>query len=349
METIVRRNERSWAIELITKINEFVYNNDLVIKRAGGESTLSTGRGNTMFPDVILYGNREQSLILQGWELKMPDVPIEDETFIKDAQRKANALNLNSCVIWNFTYVVVYIRKESGEFEKIKQWDDTCFIKKREDVEIYRNAWEQLLKTILLEVNQYFLNGNFRKAFIGEIISTTTLVTLIQRNKLIVAEELRVAARRNAVIGAYIDNWWSLIKKEYEYDETDEYLAYAKTIILNWANRITFAHLIKSRQNAAAAINKLDFDASPDIGNLIFQEITEKSDFYNVFTPVSYGEILPDLTWQDLMEYSLFLKDNGISELNQKVLQNIMEGSINIARRELNGQYTTPYELAKIP
>ena len=54
-----------------------------------------------MFPDVVLYGNREQSIILQGWELKMPDVPIEDEAFIKDAQRKAIALNLNSCLIWN--------------------------------------------------------------------------------------------------------------------------------------------------------------------------------------------------------------------------------------------------------
>ena len=47
-----------------------------------------------MFPDVVLYGNEEQSIILQGWELKMPDVPIEDETFIKDAQRKATAYEI---------------------------------------------------------------------------------------------------------------------------------------------------------------------------------------------------------------------------------------------------------------
>lgn len=89
MATVVRRNERSWAIDLISKINLIAKNNDLVIKKAGGENTISTGRGNTMFPDVVLYGNVEQSVILQGWELKMPDVPIEDETFIKDAQRKA--------------------------------------------------------------------------------------------------------------------------------------------------------------------------------------------------------------------------------------------------------------------
>lgn len=109
--TIVRRNERSWAIELITKINKIAENNDLAIKRAGGETTISVNRGNTMFPDVVLYGDEKQSVILQGWELKMPDVPIENETFIKDAQRKAIALNLNSCLIWNFTYAVLYVRE----------------------------------------------------------------------------------------------------------------------------------------------------------------------------------------------------------------------------------------------
>lgn len=119
MPTVIRRNERSWAIELISKINTIATDNDLIIKRAGGESTISTGRGNTMFPDVVLYGNNEQNIILQGWELKMPDVPIEDETFIKDAQRKAIALNLNSCLIWNFTYAVLYIREQHNTFPKL--------------------------------------------------------------------------------------------------------------------------------------------------------------------------------------------------------------------------------------
>ena len=63
--SIVRRNERSWAIDLISKINSFVHRNDLVIKRAGGENSISTGVGSTMFPDVILYGNDAQSVILQ--------------------------------------------------------------------------------------------------------------------------------------------------------------------------------------------------------------------------------------------------------------------------------------------
>ena len=78
------------------------------IKSAGGESTLSVNK-KSMFPDVLLYEDEAQTKILQGWELKMPDVPITDETFVKDAQRKARALHLDSCVIWNFQYVQFYI------------------------------------------------------------------------------------------------------------------------------------------------------------------------------------------------------------------------------------------------
>ena len=183
MATIVRRNERSWAIDLISKINIIARDNDLVIKKAGGENTISAGRGNTMFPDVVLYGNEEQSIILQGWELKMPDVPIEDETFIKDAQRKAIALNLNSCLIWNFTYAVLYIRGDNNSFTKLKQWNATNHIRTREDVKTYRADWEKQLEKIVVEVNGYFVSGEFRNAPLGQVISEATITTLVQRNK----------------------------------------------------------------------------------------------------------------------------------------------------------------------
>ena len=346
--SIVRRNERSWAIDLISKINSFVHKNDLVIKRAGGENSISTGIGSTMFPDVILYGNDAQSVILQGWELKMPDVPIEDETFIKDAQRKARALNLNSCLIWNFTYAVLYVRDASDRFHIVKQWSDTSYIRTRDDVQKYRSAWEQLLEEILLEVNQYFLSGEFRQTSISDVISNTAITALVQRNKELVAEELRKNGFHDSVLTAYIDNWWQNVRAEYEHDETDKYNAYAKTVILNWANRVLFAHIIKKRQNAAMRIDELDFDSSPTDGNSIFAYITSKCDFYNVFSPMRYDSILPSLAWQDIVELSLFLKEHGVEQLDQVALQNVLEGSVSSTKREINGQFTTPPELAHI-
>ena len=348
MPTVIRKNERSWAIELITKINSIANDNDLFIKRAGGESTISTGHGNTMFPDVILYGDTAQSILLQGWELKMPDVPIEDDTFIKDAQRKAIALNLNSCLIWNFTYAVLYIRNDDDTFKLVKQWSDTSMIKTRLDVETYRTEWENLLEKIVIEINQYFISGEFRKSSLGDVISNTTITTLLQRNKILIANELKASSRRDSVMSAYIDNWWSDVRSEYENDESDKYRAYAKSIILNWSNRILFAHIIKHRQNAAFKIDELDYSSTPTDANNIFKAITSKCDFYNVFSSMSYNTILPNLSWQDFVELSLFLKSNGIERLNQTALQNILEGSVNTTKREINGQYTTPPELANI-
>lgn len=324
MAAIIRRNERSWAIELITKINIIAHANDLSIKRAGGESTISTGRGNTMFPDVVLYGNEEQSIILQGWELKMPDVPIEDDTFIKDAQRKAIALNLNSCLIWNFTYAVLYIRDDRDLFHKVKQWSDTSYIKTRADVDTHRMKWEQLLETVILEINQYFVSGKFRKSSLGDVISNTAITTLVQRNKVLIADHFKSAAFRDAVMAAYIDNWWSDVRSEYEHDESDKYQAYAKSVILNWANRILFAHIIKHKQNAALQINNLEYSTTPLEANDIFKAITSKCDFYNVFSAMRYNEVLPELSWHDFVELSLFLRQNGIEQLEQSTLQNIL-------------------------
>lgn len=348
MTTVVRKNERSWAIELICAINAITQANDLLIRRAGGESTLSTGRGNTMFPDVILYGDQAQSVILQGWELKMPDVPIEDEAFLKDAQRKAAALGLNSCLIWNFTYAVLYVRQEDGCFVKLKQWDETRHIRTREDVETYRADWERLLEVLLLDINSYFVSGRFRNAPLEAVISQSTITRLILRNKAIVAGQLKDAAFRDSVLAAYIEHWWAGIRAEYEHDETDPFQAYAKSVILNWANRITFAHLIKSRHNGARAIDELDETTTPGQANALFQRITARCDFHHIFSPARYDESLPALTWRDLVEYAGFLKDSGVERLSQESLQNILEGSVATGKREVNGQYATPPALARL-
>lgn len=344
----IRKNERSWGIELITQINQFAGANDLMIKRAGGESTISETKGKSMFPDVILYGDNELSSILQGWELKMPDVPITDETFVNDAQRKAKALSLNSCVIWNFTHAKLYVFDDKNdEFEVKREWHNRN-IKTRNDVQLYKDIWENTLKSVLTSVNEYLVSGDLKKTFIGEVLTKTSVATLVNEHKACVADALRKTANGNAVMEAFIDNWWKGIKTEYEGDETNKYSAYAKNVVINWANRIIFAHLIKRRQQSAFAIDSLNYTNTPYDGNQIFKEITKKSDFYNIFGRIEYDEFLPKQTWTALVELSLILKDSPIRSINQHILQQVLEGSVNISKRLVNGQYPTPPILARI-
>lgn len=344
----IGRNERSWVIDLISKANEIVSLNNLAIKRIGGENTIRTD-GVTMFPDIILYANNEQSVLLQGWEAKMPDVPITDADFIADAQRKARALNLNSCVLWNFTYVNLYVLdKELDEFRLLKVWRDTSYIQSRADVQIYRADWEELLQKVLLELNQLFISGTIMEASLGEALSVNVISLLIARNKDIVSDELRINAISDSHMEAYIDKWWNDIKVEYKYDEDDKYKAYAKNIILNWSNRIIFAHLIKKWQNPASLINNIDENTTPIKANAMFVKITAKCDFFNIFSPVKFDEIIPKSTWRDFVEVSLFFKNNGTEFIGQEVLQNVLENTVNNSKREINGQYSTPVELARL-
>ncbi len=348
MATTIRKNERSWAIELISQINQFTKDNDLIIKHAGGESTVSEYRGQSMFPDVILYGDDEHSSVLQGWELKMPDVPITDVDFILDAQRKARALNLNSCVIWNFTHVKLYVLNTSNEeFEIKREWDNRN-IKTRNDVQLYKARWEKTLKSVLTSVNEYLVSGDVKKSFLGDVLTKTSVSNLVNENKSNVANCLREASKQNAVMKAELENWWKEIKTEYEGDEEDLFAAYAKTVIINWANRIIFAHLIKRRHVSAFAIDNLDYDSTPHDGNELFRSITEKSDFYNIFGTIPYNDCLSQKTWASLVELSLFLKHSPISEISQKILQQVLEGSVNVSKRLVNGQYPTPPVLAEI-
>jgi hypothetical protein len=109
----VTYNERSWAIDLIGHIKSLALSNNRSIKDAGGEQTIRVD-GGSLFPDVLLFGDRETARILQGWELKMPDTSISDNEFRRNAEIKANALGLDSFLLWNVSQAHLYVRNAAN-------------------------------------------------------------------------------------------------------------------------------------------------------------------------------------------------------------------------------------------
>lgn len=301
-----------------------------------------------MFPDVILYGDTNLTTILQGWELKMPDVPITDETFVKDAQRKARALHLDSCVIWNFQYVQFYIyKKETETFEMVRQWSHSQ-IQTRQDVQIYHKDWEKTLFEVVLAVNDYLKTHQLRRISLGDVLSDSAIDLLMNGYKYAVADNLKQKANLDSVMEARLNLWWKEESAEYKFDETDMYLAYARNIILNWAYRILFAHLIKQRQNGALFVDKIDFHTTPIEADEIFKKITARCDFYNVFVGMWYNVVLPSNAWAALVEFSLFLREHGTVSINQTMFQYILERTVKRTKRNFNGQFPTPSVLARM-
>lgn len=344
----VNKNERSWAISLISDINLILENKNWIIKRAGGETTISIGKSR-MFPDVILYGDKEQRKILQGWELKMPDVPIDDIEFMADAKRKANILGLNSCLIFNFTYAVLFIKdKNTGDFIVAKKWEETRHIKSREDVYTYKDQWLKLIEKILLDINEFFVTGTFKTNIMGDVVSNNLMSEIINNNQSLVAEELKKQSINNLQIKYYIEAWWEDVKQEYLKEERNEYMAYARIILLNWINKIIFAHIIKFNHNPAKLVESIDKEIGVVEAIEIFNKITLECDFFNIFTHIKYSELLPDITWNTIKEFNNFLSNNGIQDFEITNWHNILENTINSSHRAIIGQYTTPQKLAEI-
>jgi len=340
-------NERSQAIELIKIMDGIVKQNTWIMKTVGGESTINTG-SHRMFPDVFIYGDTGRTQILQGWEVKMPDVHITDEAFVLDAQRKADTLGLNSCFIWNFTYGALYVKNATSQWEKAKEWNDTCHIKTRSDVATYRANWTVLIEKILYEINEFFVHDELRPAQLSDIISNTVITTIIARNKVLVADSLQEACILNTTILSFVNNWWRSVKLEYKFDETNKFEAYAKYVLLNWIIKFTFAHMIKGNHNPALAVETITADTSPSAAFDIFTSITQQCDFFNIFEPIRFGEILATSTWNDLSDYNWFLSHNGIANITQDALQSVLENSVNQFKRNIVGQFATPQKLAEI-
>jgi hypothetical protein len=347
MARFTKLNERSEAIELIKLMDSIAKRNTWQIKTIGGENTLNNGQ-ERMFPDLLIYGDTARTHILQGWEVKMPDVPITDGVFIEDAKRKANVLGVNSCFIWNFSCGALYVKDSLGKWEKRKVWDDTRHIKTRADVAYYKGDWESLIADILCELNGYFNTGELFPSKLDYIISETIYAELLLRNKNITAEHLRSESLKNTVIKAFISQWWRSVEKEYRFDERDQFAAYALFILLNWINKITFAHLIKMLHSPAALVESICEEITPSAANAIFKEITSKCDFFNIFEPIEYSELLPHSAWIDLTDYNAFMSDNGIKDVSQEALQSILENSVKQFKRHVAGVYATPQKLASL-
>lgn len=341
-------NERFWSGQMISFIAGFIKDKTWQIKSVGGEATINTGK-SVMFPDILLYGDKVQGTILQGWEIKMPDVSITNIDFIADAERKARILGLNSYVVWNFTYCKLFIKNKDTElFEEAAYWDNTNHIVTREDVSLYRTDWETLLQKVLIEINDFLEKGALVPRSLDFAISESIMPQLIERNKTLVAEYIEDSALKNVTIKSYVQIWWEEVKQEYMADEQNMYHAYAKTILVDWLNKFVFAHSIKLHHSPARKVEKILSGKTTKEAIDIFREVSNECDFYNIFKNYKLGELIPRQSWTEIIDFNEFLSKNDIEHVSQDTLQSILENTVLATRREIIGQYPTPPKLAEL-
>ncbi|MBP7433379.1 SAM-dependent DNA methyltransferase [bacterium] len=347
----VTYNERSWAIDVISEINLYLSNRSWNFKCAGGESTISNEKFS-LFPDVLIFKDSAKNIILQGWELKMPDTPINDTELINNAIKKAEILHRNSFIIWNVKSAALY-SKEAGSYSILKTWDD-IEINKRTEVKSKEKLWKSLLHKILLDLNSYFESGKISDEVSTEILAVDTIIDVILENIPSTAENIKTNFRRNSIIEAQINKWWLSSATEYGFNPTaakdvsNKLPTLSKVILTDWVFKIIFANVLKRHFNEARSIELIKKETSIEQAKEIIASISEHCNFWNIFSDNLAIEFISNSAWKQIVQLNQFLSSLNITGIEIEILHNLLQSSILSAKRKVAGQFATPKKLADL-
>ena len=347
----VTYNERSWVIDVISEISLYLANRSWHFKSAGGESTISNEK-SSLFPDVLIFKDQTRNIILQGWELKMPDTPINDAELISNAIKKAKILQRDSFILWNVKSAVLY-SKQGDSFSILKTWND-IEINNRADVKPKETLWKSLLHTILSDLNSYFESGKISDEVSAEILAVDTIIDVILENITSTAENLRINFRRNPSLEAQINNWWLSSATEYGYnptatkDASNKLPTLSKVILTDWVFKIIFANVLKRHFNEARAIESICNETSIEQAKEIIASISEHCNFWNIFSDNLAIESISNSAWKQIIQLNQFLSSINIDGIEIEILHNLLQSSIVSAKRKVAGQFATPKKLADL-
>ncbi|MEZ6255735.1 MAG: N-6 DNA methylase [Patescibacteria group bacterium] len=343
--TQINYNERSWAIDLISEINIWLSQRNIVIKHAGGENTLNS-EGNSLFPDVLLFGDLDKGKILQGWELKLPDTPIEDEEYIRNAKKKAELLSLNSFLLWNVAKAVLYKIEEDGTHSIIKTWNNLSHLTNRAEVLQNKREISNMLEEILNDINSFIVSNTIKSTSVVTALSSETVTGLVQNNLSSYVEALQENAQTNSNFADEITLWWRYAKNDYP-EESNKFRVLGRNNLLFLVNKFLFAHILKSYQEQANSVDKIGDDTDVQTALKIFTTISQECDFWNIFVPQMGEELVTQDVWNDILKFNNLLKEFDFSNIEKTLLHDLLGRIVYRNKRKFAGQFTTPQELAR--
>ncbi len=349
--TKVAYNERSWAIDVISEINLYLSNRSWNFKSAGGESTISNEKFS-LFPDVLIFKDSAKNIILQGWELKMPDTPINDSELISNAIKKAKILQRNSFLLWNVKSAALYF-KQGDSYSILKTWND-IEINNRTEVKPKENLWKLLLYTILSDLNRYFESGKISDEVSTEILAVDAIIDVILENVSSTAENMKTNFRRSSRLEAQINKWWLSSFTEYGFNQTtakdtsNKLHTLSKVILTDWVFKIIFANILKIHFNEAKAIESINNETSIEQAKEIIASISNHCNFWNIFSDNLAIEFISCSAWKQIVQLNQFLSSINIAGVEIEILHNLLQASIVSAKRKVAGQFATPKKLADL-
>lgn len=113
----VKANEREFQSQVYIWLSEFIKAGGTPFEMIGGEAGVKTGegRGSTKFPDIQLWLNRGAGQGFCFWELKPPQVPVDNGELLDNALNKARSQKHKFFVTWNMSEAVIWEVPEGNQ------------------------------------------------------------------------------------------------------------------------------------------------------------------------------------------------------------------------------------------
>lgn len=170
----MKLNERAWAGQLISWIQEEIREGRTIFQDATNDAGIQLESGKTKFPDVLLFTDKVSGIIFNGWELKFPDTEADDNEMLLNALEKAKRIKSDSFVTWNGAEAIIWkIEDENYSIEgisKLKEYTKDKSINSRDDLSDpnkYRKhepALRKRLTEILHDLEHLYECGELKQA-----------------------------------------------------------------------------------------------------------------------------------------------------------------------------------------
>ena len=346
-------NERAWGIQIISEINRLVSDKSVnyCIKCAGGEFGTAEEGASTLFPDVLLFGDASERLIIQGWELKTPETDIADVKLLENAKEKARRMNTMSFVVWNGRVAVLYVLDPSGGWRESCRWTDPE-ITSRETLYRMPNVWKATLRSIIMKIEELVSKGPILSAArtTDQLDSLVTAVLNVTQNP--IEESLRKQYKSSGTFRASLDAWWMSVQGEHPdikaQSEEAAVSVKATEIAYYWALRILFVHYMKTFEHDAWKVDNFDNASKPSEFDKFCDELSAKHDFALMLRTRHDLQAVPNAAWKEFAAFNKLLSTVRIESLSQPELHAIVQQLQSRHRMKALGQFPTPKRLADL-
>ncbi len=363
----MKLNERAWSGQIISWIKEAINNGTTIFQDATNDESLKLASGRTKFPDILLFTDKISGIVFNGWELKFPDTPVDDNEMLENALEKAERLKSDSFVTWNGAEAIIWKINDNNytvsSIERLKVYPKEQGINSRNDL-AERNNYnkheanlKQRLNEILHDLGQLYQNGELKNAInissnIVEAVTQTALHFIPQlKNKINELKGDDKTFRKDF-------NQWKIIEsatlkilstssRRVEKVEPEEVLA--KFTYYKLIGKVLF--YLTLSENLSGKVSKLELKNNKQVQKQLnnFFNQAKKIDYQAVFESdftdkIPFNEIIDELLYRLILVFNEF----DFKILPTEVIGHILENLVPQEEKQKFGQYFTSETLANL-